>query len=360
MILFNFQGAVGRRVSRKLGKQCADYSGGITKQVFLVGSFLALFTVATLAAPANDLTPEAEALRQKQITLWAKDHEWQTSLAGAEWRTSLAGALQRYCESVLVQVPRNTPQEDRWVDQENRRVQSELKEPPSLVTAPPNERLASSEQRMASAEQRMATIMASPENARKTLIAFFSNCSALAKKLNGPGAKSSAATVLLWLKLSDLFSFDDMIWHPADIVGLVSQNDCLRARASQTLMMTTGSFVSDVPSFPDKNDLCDLHNLSSSIHLNIVVPLLEAEAQNASKRKPPSQPPPVQAPPAQALNSQQPGHGWYKQGGWTPEEFQRTRARCLMNASMTAGFGDMLRWNLIVSTCMRSEGWTIR
>jgi hypothetical protein len=157
--------------TRKLGKQCADYLGGITKQVFLVGSFLALFTVATLAAPANayDKTPEAEALQkilQEEITLWAKDHEWQTSLAGAEWRTSLAGALQRYCESVLVQVPRNTPQEDRWLDQERRQRDSELKEPP-------NEQLASFDQRMANFEQRMATIMASPENARKTLIDFF-------------------------------------------------------------------------------------------------------------------------------------------------------------------------------------------
>jgi hypothetical protein len=358
MILFNFQGAVGRRVSRKLGKQCADYSGGIRKQVFLVGSFLALFIAATLAAPANayDLTPEAEALEKilhKEITR-AKDHRWRTSLAGAEWRTSLAGALQRYCESVLVQVPRNTPQEDRWLDQETRRLKSEAEEPPSLVTAPLNERLASSEQRWARVEQGWATIMASPENARKTLIARFSTCSDLAKKLNGPGQKSSAATVLLWVQLSDLFLVDEMIWHPADILGLVSQNDCLRDRASQTLMVTTG-LMGDIPNFPDKNDLCHLHNLSNSIHLNIVIPLLEAEAHPASKNKLPSD----QPPPAQALNSQQPGHGWYKQGAG-PEEFQRTKARCLMNAEMTTTEGEGGRWALILMTCMRSEGWTIQ
>jgi hypothetical protein len=35
-----------------------------------------------------------------------------------KWRASLAIALHRYCESVMAQVPRNTPDEDRWVDNE--------------------------------------------------------------------------------------------------------------------------------------------------------------------------------------------------------------------------------------------------
>ena len=118
--------------------------------------------------------------------------------------------------------------------------------------------------------------------------------------------------------------------------------------------MMTG-LTGDIPNFPDKNDLCDLHALSTTILVNIVVPLLEAEAHPASKNKLPSD----QPPPVQALNSQQPGHGWYKQGAG-PEEFERTKARCLMNAEMTTTMSEGARWALIQMACMRSEGWTLR
>jgi len=320
------------------------------KQLFLIGSFLALLTVDTLAAPADNLTPEAKTPEATALfkVINAKPND-------QKWRTAFASALQRYCESVLAQVPRNTPQEDRWLDEQNRLLSSEAKEPPSLATATPEERLASSAQRLTRSDQRMSAIMASPENARKTLVAFFSNCSSLAKKLNEPGAKSSAATILLWVRLSGSFSWgDEFIWRAADIVGLVSQSDCERQRASLTRILTTGSFMGEVLNYPDKNELCRLNFLSSPIHLNIVIPLLEAEVQTASKNKlAPDQPPP-----AQTLNSQRPGPGWFKQGAGQ-EEFQRTRARCLMNAEMAAGgMNEGGRWALILTACMRSEGWT--
>jgi|PersoiStandDraft_1058852.scaffolds.fasta_scaffold229014_1 hypothetical protein len=49
---------------------------------------------------------------------------------------------------------------------------------------------------------------------------------------------------------------------------------------------------------------------------------------------------------------------WYKDGAGT-EEFQRTRARCVMNASTAAPMTDG-RWTLIFASCMRSEGWVLR
>src|SRR5262249_26227421 len=154
-----------------------------------------------------------------------------------------------------------------------------------------------------------AAIMASPENARKTLVGFFSNCSSFAKKLNEPGAKSPAATILLWVRLSNSFSVDEIIWQAADIVGLVSQSDCERDRASGIRALTNGFLVEDFPNYSDKNELCKLNWLSRVIHLNIVIPLLEAEAQTASKNKLSSD----QPPPAQTPNSQRPQPGrWYK------------------------------------------------
>jgi hypothetical protein len=301
------------------------------KQLVLIGSFLALLTVATFAAPADDLTPrdktpEATVLF-KVLDPKPNDHKW---------RVSLAGALQRYCESVLVQVPRNTPQEDRWLEEEDRRLNSELKVPPSLATPTPG---------VASGE-RMATIMNSPQSARKTLRHLFSNCSSLAKKL--PEAKSPATAALLWLQLSLPFLVEEFIWHNADIVGLVSRNDCQSDRAAFPTLFLTAS----VPNIRDKNGLCRLSSISFVVLKHIVEPFIEAQA-HANKNNLPSD----QPPPAQALNSQHPGPGWYKQGAG-PEEFQRMRARCLMNASMTASMSEGDRWALILMACMRSEGWT--
>src|SRR5258707_37358 len=66
-------------------------------------------------------TPEASAL---QKVLNAKGSNDSTN--DPRWRLSLAAALHRYCQSILVQVPPNTPQEDRWIDDEFR----ELRELP--------------------------------------------------------------------------------------------------------------------------------------------------------------------------------------------------------------------------------------
>jgi hypothetical protein len=58
-------------------------------------------------------TPELDALNN---VLHAKRVNDTTN--HASWRLSLATALNRYCESVLLHVPRNTPKEDQWLDAE--------------------------------------------------------------------------------------------------------------------------------------------------------------------------------------------------------------------------------------------------
>jgi hypothetical protein len=67
----------------------------------------------TFGCSCHATTREASALQE---VLRAKGPADSTN--DPKWRTSLAAALHRYCESVLVQVPRNTPQEDRWADDE--------------------------------------------------------------------------------------------------------------------------------------------------------------------------------------------------------------------------------------------------
>ena len=100
----------------------------------------------------------------------------------------MAGLLSRrlpgYCESVLVQVPGNTPQEDRWVDSEFEAL--------SMTAG------------ASGWQQRWNRVWDSLENARKSLTAFLSECSSLAGKLYGPQTRSPAAEALLWVQLSRL------------------------------------------------------------------------------------------------------------------------------------------------------------
>ena len=55
---------------------------------------------------------------------------------------------------------------------------------------------------------------------------------------------------------------------------------------------------------------------------------------------------------------------WSKEGAWTNEEFQRTRARCIMYAATNQArnawggpFGNS--WALLATACMRAEGWVL-
>jgi hypothetical protein len=91
-----------------------------------------------------------------------------------KWRASLAGALHRYCESVMVQVPRNTPQEDQWVDNESADIGA-MPMPP--ISSP------SWEEAEKRRNARSRRLFGSPESARKALRYGLGKCLEQTKKL---------------------------------------------------------------------------------------------------------------------------------------------------------------------------------
>jgi TPR repeat protein len=196
------------------------------------------------ATPEPSKTPEASALSEKM--LHAADDP--------VWRASFAAALHRYCESVLAHVPRNTPQEDRWVDDEWRALLDKNIDGDSW-------------------EQRMARVENSVENARKSMISSLSECSSMAKQLNGPKARSAAAEALLWVNLSRIFWSGPLIWRYADNVGLVSQDGCRRLDAAAN----AADVLKALPHVHDKHNLCNWSTVQYSIINHAVVPLLEAQ-----------------------------------------------------------------------------------
>ena len=132
-------------------------------------------------------TPEASALQKVRFA-----RHWDDLTNDPVWRASLVEALHRYCESVLVQVPRNTPEEDRWVD-------SELKWHVIEGTSAFDERYQQQVERLKRVEY-------SVENARKELRIFLSGCSSLTKDLIELKQTTPAvAEALLWLQLSRYF-----------------------------------------------------------------------------------------------------------------------------------------------------------
>jgi hypothetical protein len=206
-------------------------------------------------------TGEVEAL---QKVLWQKGVTDSTD--DPKWRASLATALHRYCESVLAQVPRNTPEEDRWVDDEYR----DLRNIPAASTPEPNP------DNPLSFEHRFARIGNSVENARKTLRHLFSECSSISNKLTGTGQASRATEALWWVRLSRLFSAQQETERLAKIVGLLSKNVCRPfspADFAEIADILKGR--ADVPPI-DRNCLCSLDTIGYVIIDHAVIPLLEA------------------------------------------------------------------------------------
>jgi hypothetical protein len=207
------------------------------------------------AEPA--VTAEASTLQNVLNAKRATD-----STNDPKWRVSLASALYRYCESVLVQVPRNTPQEDRWVD-------DEIRDLGDLALKPLDQRIIAPDHSL-SWEQRMTRVENSLEFARHYMRKVFSDCSSIARSLTEAKQASPTAEALLWVRLSRLFSVEDEIWRLADIVGLVSKAGCRDLRAADTLVGT-------LPDVHDKNNLCYSSMIQYSVIGHAVIPLLEAQ-----------------------------------------------------------------------------------
>jgi hypothetical protein len=197
------------------------------------------------AAERYFTTPEASAL---QKVLRATD-----STNDPAWRASLADALHRWCESVLMQVPRNTPEQDRWVDSEQDKITQEIKAP---------------EQGRWS-EQHSKRLENSVEYARKILRPVLSGCLSLTKELIDLKQASPVAEALLWLRLSMLSK--EVVLRPAEIVGLVSPKYCKQWDD----YLEQDDYAKRAPTGHDKNDICGWDTVHILIIAHAVIPLLE-------------------------------------------------------------------------------------
>jgi hypothetical protein len=215
------------------------------------------------AQTVTDHTPEAKALQE---ILAAK----RDPTNDPKWRLSLADALRRYCESILVQVPRNTPQEDQWVNGELQDAAQLWKRiEPTLNW----ERWSQDVRRI---ETRQNKVISSTAFARQSMRNVLTECSAIAKTLIEAKEMQPITEALEWTRLSRIFRAEDEIWRVADIVGLVSQSDC---RKLQSLSPSSISIVEidQFPVFRDKNSLCHWGWTQISIIDHAVIPLLESQ-----------------------------------------------------------------------------------
>jgi hypothetical protein len=166
-----------------------------------------------------------------------------------------------------VQVPRNTPQEDRWVDGELEDVHQLWKRiDPTLKW----ERWSQEVRRI---ETRQNKVYNSTELARQSMRKVLTECSSIAKTLIEAKEMQPVAEALQWVRLSRIFSVEDQIWRLADIVGLVSQSDCRKSLSLSSLSIVD----TDQSQFPDKNELCYWGGVQLSIIGHAVIPLLESQ-----------------------------------------------------------------------------------
>jgi hypothetical protein len=199
-------------------------------------------------------TPEASALHEVLIARRIGD-----STNDPAWRASLADALHRYCESVLMRVPRNTPEEDRWVDSESNKVSQEAK---------------------ADAEhwfEHLKRVENSVEFARTGLRNVLSECSSLTKNLIELKQTTPIAEALQWLRLSKYFesSFVASELGLAEIVGLVSPKYCKQQEVRTDALMR-GKQAPPPPGAHDENDICSWDTVHRSIIDHALIPLLES------------------------------------------------------------------------------------
>lgn len=166
------------------------------KQALLHWLLSAILTAA-YCAPASAQTPTGPTPQAEALTeiLFVKPKE-------SKWRASLADALSQYCQSVLAQVPRNTPAEDKWAETEAL----------EAIRDPNSER----------GHQRYDRLENSVENARLSISRLLTQCISIANNVLKLKQSSQTAEALLWLRLSRLFFLESDVWRYSEIIGLVS------------------------------------------------------------------------------------------------------------------------------------------
>ena len=236
------------------------------KRAILIWSLTAALAAATHAkAQTTALTPASFALQKVLFEKKVND-----SANDPRWRASLADALHRYCESVLVQVPRNTPQEDAWVDGE----WHDLTKLEHWTAKRFDEQMRREQMRRSG--ERAAKVENSVEYARQVLRRVLSECSSITKSLMELNRASPAAEALLWVRLSIYFEGDKMLWRPAEMTGLVSPNYCSFLTRKTIAELIAGS-TPDPLGAHDENMICSWNFVKGQIITYAVIPLLESK-----------------------------------------------------------------------------------
>jgi hypothetical protein len=220
-------------------------------------SLAAALMMAVVIPALSQTTPQASALDEVRRARSSGDDVTNDP----KWRASLATALHRYCESVMAQVPRNTPQEDRWVDDELKDI---IFPSPSM-----NMDLKKFEEGMNRNNARLRRLNGSLEFARKELRRILSTCSRLTDQLTA--SKSPAAEALLWAELSRYFMVEDFVWDMAEKVGIISPKYCKHV----SLLQVDDLDLDATDSGYDENNICYWQNVGITIHLGAVIPLLK-------------------------------------------------------------------------------------
>jgi hypothetical protein len=223
------------------------------KQAFLTLSLMAAF-IAIIVAPAkaqtiSGTTPEALAVQKffaKSLPDWTSD---------PSARASFAKALHQYCESVLAQVPRNTPKEDQWVENEERDT--------SL-----------------SQQERLNRLYNSVEYIRKDFTHIVTECTVLTTKLMELKKASPAAEALLWVRLSIYFGSvaEDTVVDYAEALGMTSPKYCELNHMPIRKLFAPLSLPPPVTGGHDTNNFCSWGTVHNLIIIRAVIPLLEASS----------------------------------------------------------------------------------
>jgi hypothetical protein len=118
---------------------------------------------------------------------------------GPKWRADYAIALNGFCAHVVSKVPRNTPEEDSWVQRETL---DAIRGPQNLLV------------------ERSDRVLNSKENARSVVRTMLTECVSLTEKISDVnGAKEESA---LWAELAWRLSASEGFKSAAIILGLYS------------------------------------------------------------------------------------------------------------------------------------------
>jgi hypothetical protein len=159
----------------------------LTFQILI--AFLAIF--GSFEASADPSAPHSRLLKA-----------FVSNADGPKWRADYAIALNGFCAHVVSKVPRNTPEEDSWVQQETLDAMSG---PPNLFV------------------ERLDRVLNSKENARSVVRTMLTECVSLTERIS-EGANDAKQESVLWAELAWRLSASEDLKKAATILALFSSS----------------------------------------------------------------------------------------------------------------------------------------